>query len=210
MTIFHGRDRRLSSEPKIQSAVPAAESSVFSFASRTVAAQAADLMGDAHRELAVLLADGRLEVLAWDGERVRQETAIAAVDDRRTGLGLGSETSASAQLLAVRMTGHDKEDLVLLAPAQRAQLFYVRSNEGQPQDTTLQPMGRLDLLSFQKPHALVPMRLNFDGFSDLMLMSDQAPYLAAITTSGGPPLEVTSSGEEEDGDLTLPPKTGPS
>ena len=202
VTIFHGRDRRLTGEPKIQLAVPPAESSVFSFAWQAVAVQAADLSGDTSRELAVLLAGGQLEVLTWDRERIRQQTVLTADGDQGIRAGLESETLGAAQLLAVRMTGQEKEDLVLLDRARSAQLLFVRSDQIETQGAGRQPMGRVELLSFFQPRAVVPMRLNFDGSTDLIFLSDQAPYLAAITTGLGASFTITSSGEEDDGDLT--------
>jgi CSLREA domain-containing protein len=199
LLIVHGRDRNLTGGP------PSATSRAFPFTIEAIAV--GDFTGDKEADVALLSDDGMLyligekigENVKSDGQNSRQLSGEAKAIDRWGFEPLAERMWPQADRLAcARMTGSGADSLIVLDPG-GCQLHIVeRGSANRP----AQPGGESHMgepVSFHAdgaPMAALPMRLNGDALSDLVILKSAASPLSVLITQ---PQTVFTVNSEFDG-----------
>ena len=193
--IVHGRDRKLNQPQSRRLAVPAPEVSRYSFASRILSIAAGDFVADHEDELALWFEDGRLRLLERTGDGLQLKS------DWMPGLGVPSQNirpgtgTPSHRLVRARVSGFAKDELLAVdALAQKIHvLVTAKASGGDSSGTHLANSGSAALAVAGTPVAVLPMRLNRDALSDLVVLSDGYPSLSTIVTQSSTTFTVNRS-----------------
>lgn len=184
LLIVHGRDRKLSLDRQRRASVPAPTVAEYpqTFVIRDLAI--GDFVrGEEHRmELALLAADGTVhlrERAATDGGWIASVHRWPAVDG----------SSSTARVVRSRTSARGADDLILLDAAERKLAVLAL---GEP--------GPVELAVVDQPVAALPMRLNPDALSDLVMLVAGGLAPAVAMTRGGSTFVVDSGGDGEDCD----------
>ena len=216
--IVQGRDRKLSHPQSERLAVSPPKVSRYSFAYRILSMVAGDFVSDYDDELALLSDEGRIHIL----ERKEQEYLETRSQPsgwpgpRGTYATLSASKSASNEfplprLLRTRISTLPHDDLVLvdsldqsihLVLTDSSDLEKPTRNSTRTVTETAVPWPvRLSVLG--QPVAVLPMRLNVDALSDLVVLSDGLrPSVSFVTTHGSSSFVVDDAGDDGDGDRT--------
>ena len=193
--IVHGRDRKLSQPQSRRLAVPAPEVSRYSFASRILSIVAGDFVSDHDDELALWLEDGSLRLLERTGDDLQLKS------DWMPGLGapfqnlLAGPGTTSHKLVRARVSSLPKDELLAVdALAQKIHVLVTANASGNDSSGThLADSWSAALAVAGIPVAVLPMRLNRDALSDLVVLSDGYPSLSTIVTQSSKTFTVNSS-----------------
>lgn len=195
-----GRDRRLSHDRLSRATVRPAlvQEQVFAAPLRAVAV--GGFTAPAAREVAVLLDDGALQILAPPRFTAEAEAAAAPVPPRfATTLSLVA--GSAAQLIPARVASQPTEQLIVLDPQQESlQVVEAAANAAQAGRLALahQPVGdHFQLATASAPQAVLPLRLNADALDDLVVLSNKtaAPqYLRSAPEAVFTVMNVNESG----------------
>ena len=168
LLIIGGRDRKLTLEEWQRAAVPPATIFEQDFAAEVTSVAIGEFVGDLQSELGVLTADGAIELIS------PKRTKKQLYWQRET---LTSEAGASrGKLTRARLSGLLHETLVMTdATNQRIRVWRDDEERRQRGDVTLQAVTseRNDPVSIAvegEPVATLPMFLNNDGISDLVVL----------------------------------------
>jgi len=161
--IVHGRDRRLSLDPRRREVVAPAEVDGVTLPAAVSGVAAGDFVPEDGyaEELAVLDASGTLHVLQREQAALGRGRWLPAVGGPAAGP--ASVDGGGLALVRARVTGEGEELLVLDRPAGRMSLLSAAALGG--------PSPREAAPSLETgPVALLPMRLNGDALADLVLL----------------------------------------
>ncbi|MBI3951810.1 MAG: hypothetical protein HY314_15280 [Acidobacteria bacterium] len=173
--IIHGRDRRLSLDEIRQAEVlPATidqRSSPFAITSIAVG----DFIRDQeHRtDVALLSEDGSVHVVSkakGKGQKAKGKNADSSFVIRQWSLDIGSESGAT-RLVRAKVSSLPTDDLVVLDPSN--QQVHVLTTGNGPRTNNKEPITKNAVVSLDtdgSPVAALPMRLNADVLSDLVIL----------------------------------------
>ncbi|MEO8434758.1 MAG: Calx-beta domain-containing protein [Pyrinomonadaceae bacterium] len=176
LVLVEGRDRKLSLSGKERAEVSTAQRSsrAFDFTLRSIAA--GNFGGDLREDLALLAEDGDLHFLNQTAMRSGGKTSARPL--RKWPLESGPDYSwpGATQLLCARVTSAAWDDLVVLDTSGR-QLQVISRGSNNKNETqkgleaaTLPALGITSLAVDGEPLAALPMRLDVDGLSDLVVL----------------------------------------
>ena len=193
--IVHGRDRKLSQPQSRRLAVPAPEVSRYSFASRILSIAAGDFVSDHEDELALWFEDGRLRLLERTGDGLQLKS------DWMPGRGVPFQNiltgggTPSHKLVRAQVSGFPKDELLAVdALAQKIHVLVTANASGDDSSGThLANSWSAALAVAGTPVAVLPMRLNRDALSDLVVLSDGYPSLSTIVTQSSTAFTVNRS-----------------
>ncbi|MEN3332392.1 MAG: hypothetical protein V7641_1757 [Blastocatellia bacterium] len=223
LMIVHGRDRRLSLDESQRAEVPPAiihqQSFPFSITAITIGA----FTGNQKTDLAILCADGKARILNRTGTVIRQNGR--AFSGQAAGKRLNHQSRAerwqvasqlalpaswrandAASLIRARVSGQPDDDLVVIDQSNRQLHILV----DEPTTAALSNRAHasqgfrlaasLDIEG--EPVAALPMRLNADALSDLVVLRGSPNGLAVALTAPMAVFTVNSTGDGADCDPT--------
>jgi hypothetical protein len=174
LLVVSGRDRKLSLPETEQAGVAAPRISRQLFPVELSALAVGDFAGDLRLEMAVLGADGAVQLLQQQGAAQQIKSAKPSAAWQIKPLSAMGSTTAS-RLLRVRVSSLSHENLLVVDPAGKQVRVWmdeeerlergditVLSNSGQSSPTVLNVAD--------EPMAVYPMRLNRDALSDLVIL----------------------------------------
>ncbi len=190
--LFQGRDRRRLWPEEVRRSVMPPQQQIHEFDRLVVSIAFGDFRGNLEKELAVLTEEGTIEILAQQGQELRGATPLS--------LRARSIDVANADLVTARVSSLIKDDLLILDStgrrieilvedvARESTLLRNRFPDGLP-GSTVHSSGR--------PVAILPMRLNRDALSDLVVLTEAENPLSFISTNQvAPSIVVNESGDE--------------
>ncbi len=179
--LVHGRDRRLywGSAQQAGVAPPVVERHALPSPITALAAGSFTLGEGYPQQIALLTADGVLRLLA------------PATFDTQWTMGNVYFSMPNPQLFRVRVSSLPTDDLLLLDPA-RNQLHILLA----PQSPDSPTPGQVTLDAVAAPLAALPMRLNKDALSDLVLLTGAGPVVAPTAPLAH--FYVNTSGDDAD------------
>ncbi|HZI87169.1 MAG TPA: carboxypeptidase regulatory-like domain-containing protein, partial [Pyrinomonadaceae bacterium] len=187
LLVLEGRDRKLSLGPVQQSKVPNAKIKKQSFAFVISSMSLGDFDKAPGEELALMTDDGTLHLLNGHGE-VGEE-----IVQRRSSKKLPAiARPGSSHLLTARLSGAGRDDLVI-SDATSSQLHIVTNEIGQ------QGFGTEVLSVIGEPKAVLPMRLNSDALSDLVVLRTGHAAPTILNSPQGPQSTFTVTNTNDTG-----------
>ncbi len=190
--LFQGRDRRLLWPEEVRRSVMPPQQQIHEFDRLVVSIAFGDFRGDLEEELAVLTEEGTIEILARQGQELLGATPLS--------LRARSMDVANADLVTARVSSLMKDDLLILDSAGRRIEILVEDVPGESRLLRDRfPDGLLGstVHSSGQPAAILPMRLNRDALSDLVVLTDAENPLSFISTNqSASTIVVNKSGDE--------------
>ncbi len=203
LLIVHGRDRCLSVGQERQAEVKPATIEEHTLPFHIVSLAVGDFSGDPRTEIAVLSTDGVVQVLGQDAQSKQWGTRIGEVATRNhseaAGAAVANDQPTAPLLVRARISVSGYDDLVVLNQDQH-QLQIVTSSmwreDGQSAAESRAPVA---LAVEGEPVAVLPMRLNLDALSDLVLLKrgGESPLAAAMTAPTAT-FTVNNTGDQSD------------
>jgi uncharacterized repeat protein (TIGR01451 family) len=204
LLIVHGRDRKLPFvEAKGSDAQPVITRLSFSFSILSMAI--GDFVGDAAQEMVLLSDDGaaRLMVKAapQNGEQGWRESSATVVPlSTKKSAGI----SSAHVLVPLRISSSYKDDLLVM-DASSHQLHILINEATTSQPVPAQIFSRLRVAASLdvegEPVDVLPMRLNFDALSDLVLLRNNQSAPAIVITSAATVFTVSNTNDSGAGSL---------
>ncbi|MFY9571869.1 MAG: FG-GAP-like repeat-containing protein [Blastocatellia bacterium] len=175
LLIVRGRDRKLFLEERERAGVPAAQITRRAFPSKLVSLAIGDFVGDLNLDLGVASEDGTVLVLSERGTQAAS-TKPNSQDDFEIETLASNLGPSKGMLVAARLSSLLHETLVLSnEKANKLQVWIDVEDRRNRNDLTLsaaagerEPAVALDV--DQEPVAVLPMRLNGDAISDLVVL----------------------------------------
>ena len=206
LMILHGRDRKLSLDKERQAQViPACvEQRVFPFMISSVAL--GDFSGRGNEEIAVLIDDGELRVLSsapMDETRKGRKREVPNIAKWKSRALASNGWSKGAKLFTARMSSTPVDNVMITDPenhtiasitaAQDIECTEARETAG------LVLEARFEVAT--EPEALLPMRLNSDALSDLVILARGRIAPTAVLTAAALTFAVTNTNDSGPGSL---------
>ncbi|MFN2511684.1 MAG: carboxypeptidase regulatory-like domain-containing protein [Pyrinomonadaceae bacterium] len=191
LLIVEGRDRKLSLTAALQSQVPEAVINQQSLTFRVRAMSVGDFNGKRGEDLALLAEDGTLHLLTrGDIQGVEQGAGkISEWISQRLSAVVGPGAS---QLITARVSGTGRDDLVIADSASN-QLHIVTNEIGQ------QGASAETLTVAGGAEAILPMRLNGDAISDLVVLRSNQVAPSIVESPHGPQATFTVTNTNDTG-----------
>jgi hypothetical protein len=214
LLIVAGRDRKLSLDTKRRATVKPAALARFSLPFTALGMAVGDFADDKHHqaELALLATDGRVHLAArsafssMGASAPLRVLAEKARDRWRVSVWSGHErlseaSRGKAKLVAVRAASQPLDNVVVVDEGrQQIKLLTggVNAAGGMQAKATI---GVMTLDVEDGPVALLPMRMNEDALSDLVIFRNGRSNIATITTRAQNTLLVTNANDSGPGSL---------
>ncbi len=222
LLIAHGRDRRLSSDQKYGANAGPARIDRIEMPFRIASLATGNYSGDANQELAVLSDTGVLEILNFQGYPVRsgftlQNRAVTGIAGQIRIALSSPRQSTVPRLIHAKVSSRPYDDLIVLDPASHQIQIVMGEMIVPPRQGQLAapiPENPVTLESDAIPVSLLPMRLNPDGLSDLVVLKRGGSNpIAIIATTAVQTFTVNSDIQYQDynpgdGKCETPPYTG--
>lgn len=201
LMIVHGQDRIRDEAGEKEVAATRISKQVF--ASPIISLATGDFTGNHSTALAVLTADGNVSILS------RNESQASSVSDASsealhiTRVLDGEAMSPGAQLISARLSSKPVDNILILDPAQQ-QLRLVVENLGAQQPVAEAQTFHLSSVMLDvegEPVSVLPMRLNEDALSDLVVLRRGSSAPAFVETRPQSIFAVTNASDSGPGSL---------
>jgi VCBS repeat protein len=194
LVIVHGRDRKLSLDQIRQAEVPAARLERRSFGFEIRAMAAGDFTGQDETSLALLATDGTVclsPIQVGESEPTVRKSIKTLI--------MGKWHGASS-LVCSRVSTGPADDLLLLSEQSR-QISILKTGMSQSTGSSASAGARVSAsLDVEgEPVALLPMRLNADALSDLVILQAGHSAPAVSKTASGTTFTVNKEDAHNDG-----------
>jgi len=176
LVVINGRDRKLSLDEKQQATVPKARTGrrVFSFGLKSLAI--GDFKGDHNVSLAVLTNQGSVHLLSAVSAKAKKK-GIKKWKDEAWASGSGAQAT---QMVRTQVSSASSDDLVIVdGPGHKLHLG-ARAAASQQQQAQSSQSVSFDVED--EPMAVMPMRLNPDALSDLVVLRNGQAGPTAMTS----------------------------
>jgi len=197
LVIFNGRDRKLSLDEKTKASVPQARISRRSFPSALISTAIGDFTGGPDLDLAVMLDDGSVQLISavgGEGQLISSRLHSNAIT-----LAAGLRTRGG-QLFCARVSSLSHENLVMVDRESNQLHVWMDDEERRTRGdaavelSSRQPSPPVTFDTEREPAAVLPMRLNTDALSDLVILrAGHAPPSVLTTQSNSPIVVCTTS-----------------
>ncbi len=202
--LAQGRDRRLSHDRLSRAAVRPALVWQQPFAAPLRAVAVGGFTTPAAREVAVLLDDGALQILAPPRFTAEAEAAAAPVSPRFAAT-LQLVAGSAAQLIPARVASQPTEQLIVLDPQQeQLQVVEAAADAARPGRLALAHQkvgGHFKLETSGAARAVLPLRLNGDALDDLVVLSSATEAPQFLLSAPEAVFTVTNVNESGPGSL---------
>ncbi len=194
LLIITGRDRKLSLDQPSKAGVPQAKINRRSFSSALKSVTTGDFTGDFKTDLALLFEDGTVEVLSPAKQRTQN------VKNWRIDRTASSSWPNAKELVRAKVSTLPHDDLVIVDSAGRQLQILAGARQVDSRSRGLIATASLEAASV--PVAMLPMRLNSDALSDLVIL--EAGHIAPVSsfTIASATVTVDSTTDVNDGDTS--------
>jgi Calx-beta domain/Concanavalin A-like lectin/glucanases superfamily/Viral BACON domain/FG-GAP-like repeat len=197
LVIVHGRDRRLSTGEELRARVRPAEITRHAVPFGIAAVAIGDFTGDELAEVALLSPDGAVHVLERPPDKTLRRENMVSPGGRsdstwrlsETGVSISArcERQRSCALIKAKISSGQPNDDLLIVDSEARQINIVtRLSVGASQSANdgLSPKT-FSLQTEDEPVAMLPMRLNADALSDLVVLKSggMSPLTVMFTAS---------------------------
>lgn len=188
LMIVHGRDRRLSLDQRRQSEVPEASIDSRAFLSTIRSIAVGDFAGNGRSSLALLLADGTVRLINNKEPGGEKPASNRSITQTSSALIARGSWSKSSRLVCARVSSLPPDNVVVVDPQSRS-VEILTVNDGRSDQKSPGVLAKSSccassaiLDSDFETSALLPMRLDPDALSDLVVLRG-AQARAVILTS---------------------------
>ena len=196
LMIVHGRDRRLSLDRQRQKEVPQALITSRAFPSAILSVAVGDFAGNGHSGLAVLFADGTLRFNDNKGPEGKRSRASNRSSAQWSKLVARGSWSKSSQVVCARVSSQSIDNVVVVDPqSRRVEILTVderTSNQTSP-DLSAKLSCCVSSATFDsegETRAVLPMRLDPDALSDLVILTSAGTRAVALTSKSSATLQA--------------------
>lgn len=199
LMIVHGRDRKLSLDEAARASVPEATISTRSFESELTSLAVGDFTGDARIELAVLTEDGTV-MLVGDRE-AKSELQRSADQPEDWNIATLAVGSGKGRIMGSRLSSLSHETILMIDRTGRKLRVWMDDAERRERgDRTLAaisngPSAPATLEVEGEPVAVLPMRLNMDGLSDLVILRSGMSGPTVVPSAPNSTITVCNTGD---------------
>lgn len=211
--LVQGRDRRLSQPEAVRRDVPSPVIVSLAMSERILSVAIGDFMPDLkyRSEIAALDESGTIHLLSPDDDLPGQ----GSTETKYKGMSL-KDTWQSARpfldlpadgvsLFAGRISGMAGDDLLIVSPAERQVRIASCGSAGQSRADILcegEPLVPVASLVFERAVvSVLPLRLNDDALSDLVILREQAVSPTIVTSAAAQMFTVTTTADSGPGSL---------
>ncbi|MBI1761407.1 MAG: hypothetical protein HYR56_08230, partial [Acidobacteria bacterium] len=190
LLIVHGRDRQLPLDGGKDSVAPPARIQHQRFHYNIEALALGDFAGGGAQDIALLDAAGTVSLVTPQDQADNQQWGrltgqIQAGSAREAAAAFGF---AKTQLIRAHVSSRQVDDLLVLRPQQPLEIVLGEALSGEAQKRVESvvpaiPQTPIALETAGQPVAALPMRLNADGLSDLVLLTQGGPNALVFATS---------------------------
>ena len=193
--IVRGRDRMLSLDPELRSQVPPANAIHIALDRTATAMAAGNFLPGPTEELAVLDEGGGIQFLrAAVGEPGIDESASAG---RHVSLPLGFTSKGRGRMLAAQVASSPFEQLLVMDSSRRRLYFLQAEESPRPARPAFKALTEVASVMSRElsgePVAILPMRLNADSLSDLVVLQNGTTHPEFILTETQNTYTVTNT-----------------
>jgi hypothetical protein len=194
LLIITGRDRKLSLDETSRAGVPQATITQRSFSSALKSVAAGNFTGDFKTDLALLFEDGTVQVLS------RAKEQPQSIKSWKVDRAVSGSWQNAKQLIRAKVSTLPHDDLVIPDSAGHRLQILAGTSESDSRSRGMIATASLEAAS--EPVAMLPMRLNSDALSDLVIL--EAGHIAptASFTIASATVTVDSNTDVDDGDTT--------
>jgi hypothetical protein len=191
VVVIQGRDRKLSFNPETEATPPPAGVSRRTFQSPVLSIAVGDFSGDARAELALLTAEGSMLVLEREGQSDGNIAAfrIAATMQTRPG---------QRRVLATKTSTSPKDDVLVFGGSKELQIVTTAKSNRSVSAGTATVSVAASIIGAGEITAVLPMRLNADALSDLVVLDASNSSPSILTTTSGLTYVVNIEGVTND------------
>jgi hypothetical protein len=201
VVVVHGRDRKLSLDSERQKTVKQAdvESRVFSFDVKSITI--GDFTGSHEHEIALLSGDGELTVLHVPDVKDQKRLASWRNETIATG-----NWSASARLVLARVSSTPVDNLVVIDSGNEglqiiASDLAMSASGHRSIERSGNKMLLISLETDSEPISVMPMRLNTDALSDLVILGGRVASPVVAMTAAVETFTVRNTNDSGTGSL---------
>jgi hypothetical protein len=183
LILVHGRDRKLSLHSEQQQRLPGAKTEARKFDSEIISLATGDFTEDRTMGLAVLTRDGQVTIVTpGTAARYKQFNSLSVNAGQDRTLPVNS-SGQSQSLIRAKISSAPGDDLLLLNGMQLRTLSNI--DKGNPTVTNIEGAGR--------PVAALPMRLDSDGLTDLVVLQSGtiSPAIATTLSNTAPDISLS-------------------
>jgi hypothetical protein len=201
LILVHGRDRKLSLDEQSRvGGVKGASLEARSFSSEIKAVAIGDFAGDQKSDVAALTADGLIQVLNLNSVREEKRKGRRGLTTVwQTELLTKGEQNEPLQLLSARVSSNLKDDL-LISGAETNQIQIIACDELLRDNRSVMSESATIDSDFGTV-AMLPLRLNADALSDLVILKSGLSAPAFVTTEALASFTVTNPNDSGAGSL---------
>ncbi|MFY9608130.1 MAG: HYR domain-containing protein, partial [Blastocatellia bacterium] len=195
LMVINGRDRKLSLDEKQQATVPKARTSqrAFSFGLKSVAI--GDFKGDHNVGLAVLTDQGSVHLLSADSAKAKKKGIKKWKDE----VWASGSWAQATQIVRARVSSVPSDDLVIVdGPGHK---LHIVAKAAPSQEQQAQSLQSVSFDVEDEPMAVIPMRLNSDALSDLVILRNGQVGPTAVTSEPLLIFSVTTNQDNVAGSL---------
>jgi hypothetical protein len=193
LLIITGRDRKLSLDQPSKAAVPQAKITRRSFSSALKSVTTGNFAGDFKTDLALLFEDGTVEVLSRANQRTQN------IKNWRIDRSVSSSWPNAKELVRAKVSTLPHDDLVVVDSAGHQLQILAGARQV---DSSSRGLIATALEAASVPVAMLPVRLNSDALSDLVILEAGHIAPASSFTIASATVTVDSTTDVDDGDTT--------
>ncbi|HEY3135085.1 MAG TPA: FG-GAP-like repeat-containing protein [Blastocatellia bacterium] len=208
LLIIHGRDRKLSLDEKSRAQVPEASISRRALPFNVRSLAVGDFSGNHATDVALLSEEGAIYLQSRNKQEERSEKQTSGLRDWSSDRLASGEWPQAHHLICARVSGSATDDLLVVDSTNR-QLHIVM---GKPLDTGtvaespiltegILRRGAVSLDVEGEPGAVLPMRLNSDARSSLVVLSSGQPGPSVLLPQVASTFTVTTTSDSGAGSL---------
>jgi hypothetical protein len=198
LLVVNGRDRKLSLGSETRATVRSPRISRRSFPSALISLAVGDFTGGPDLDLAVMLGDSSIQIIsAVSGEAQSLSSRLGS-----TAITLASGLrTRRAELFCARMSSLSHENLVMVDRENNQLHVWMDDEErrgrgdGALELTSRQPSPPVTFDTEREPVAILPMRLNGDALSDLVVLRADQMSVSVLTTLSNTPIVVCTTSD---------------
>jgi len=202
VVIVEGRDRKLSLDQTTRDKVSQAKLTRQPISFAVTAISAGNFTGDQDEELAVLAEDGGLHLLSRPQVTSLEKAAVKWTSE----LWATGPWSAAAQVIAARVSIGGADDILIMDPANDQldivtnEIDEIGTTTERSSNETNKRRGRVASLNVAGgSRAVLPMQLNADALSDLVMLHPGQTAVSIITTAALATFTVNLNADTNDG-----------
>lgn len=192
LTVVYGRDRKLSLDEQQQATVANVRVSRRSFPFGINGLAIGDFKGDHKAGLSLLASEGSVHLLTASEKKAKKKKKQAGIESWKDEVLARGDWQQATGLVRAKLSSIPADDLIVIDGANHKLAIVVSSEAAKIKGVNLQG---LSLEAEGEPRFVLPMRLNTDALSDLVVLTeDQATPTVIMTQAGNSTAELSASG----------------